>query len=150
MTAAEHMRAAQRHDLLIIEAHAIENVAQVLRALRCVGQTTVWRAVLVGLVDAARSERDLRTLHLLDRDDGRELPQIGIAQRRMTLLDWFKKAARHIETGVGAVLRLGSKAHRLRCTRGRHTSNTAHNKRAQNTLVKRTAPSEPPVLLLTS
>ena len=51
----------ERDHLLVIEAHAAEDVADVLRALRGVGQATLGRARgAAGLVNAAWAPDDLR------------------------------------------------------------------------------------------
>lgn len=52
MTAPKRVSPGEGHDLLIIEAHAVEDVAQVIRLFRGVGQAPIWgggRTILVVL-----------------------------------------------------------------------------------------------------
>ena len=58
---ANGVRAGERDDLLVVEAHAVEHVADVGRALRAVGQAPVGGAVLaVRVVRAPGPPRDVR------------------------------------------------------------------------------------------
>ena len=47
------MGAAQRHDLLVVEAHAVEDVAQVVSLLAGIRQPTIWATGLAADVVAA-------------------------------------------------------------------------------------------------
>lgn len=58
-----------RTDLLVVHAHAVEDVADVVRALVAVGQTTVGRAVLDVAVLAAGAPRHIGAAEFLNRDN---------------------------------------------------------------------------------
>jgi hypothetical protein len=68
----------QSDDFLIVETHAVEDIAQVVGALGTIGQATVRSAGGHVTVGTARSERNDRTLHLLDGSDATEDPEVGI------------------------------------------------------------------------
>lgn len=76
VAASEGVGAAQCDDLLVVEAHAIEDVAQVPVALAGVGEASVGCAGGHVLVSAAWSEWDGRALHLLDSHDTAEDPEV--------------------------------------------------------------------------
>jgi hypothetical protein len=77
VAASESVGTAQGHNFLVVEAHAVEDVAQVLVALGSVGETSVRRAVGLLLINAARSEGHSRALHLLDSHNTGQDPEIG-------------------------------------------------------------------------
>lgn len=56
-------------NLLIVEAHAVEDEAEVITALVSIGQTTVGSAVGDVSVLAASAPRDDRTSHFLDSNN---------------------------------------------------------------------------------
>ena len=127
------MSTAQSHDLLVIEAHAVEDISQMSVALAGIRQPAVGctrRHVLVG---AAGSEGDNRTLHLLDGDDPPEDPEVGgrdpgelgwkgkwsagclvpvlcEGEGRLTL-NWLQKVPRGLQPSIGAVVTLGRESH---------------------------------------
>jgi hypothetical protein len=77
MAASKSMGTAQSNNLLIVEAHASEDVSQVLVTLRGIGETSIRGAGRDILILAARSVRDSWALHLLDGDDASEDPKVG-------------------------------------------------------------------------
>ena len=113
MAPPQRVRAAQRHDLAVVEAHAArEDGAEVLCALRRVREARLLaRAAAVGKVGAPGSPLDLRAAHLLDGDGARERVEVGVRQPRELLLDGLEQRARDREAGVGAVRGLGVEAH---------------------------------------
>ena len=78
MTAADGVRAAQRHDLAIVEAHAVEDGAQVVLLLAAVGEASVGRAKGDVAVLSARAPGDGGALHFLDGADAGEGPEVGV------------------------------------------------------------------------
>lgn len=76
VAASESVGTTQGHNLLVVETHAVEDVAQVLVALSSIGETSVGRAVDLLLVNAARSEGHRRALHLLDSYNPSQDPEI--------------------------------------------------------------------------
>ena len=77
MAAAQGVGTAQRYNLLVIEAHAVEDVAQVSVAFAGVRQPAVGRARRHVLVGAAWPVWNGRTLHLLDGYHAGEDPEVG-------------------------------------------------------------------------
>lgn len=53
------MRSTESDNLLIVEAHAVEDVTEVLSGLRGVGEAAAWWALSLGTVDV-RSEREMK------------------------------------------------------------------------------------------
>lgn len=79
MAAADGVAARERDNVAVFEAHAVEDVAQVLRALRRVRQSTVGRAqAAIWPVDAAEGVRDRGATHELDGLASGERPQIRV------------------------------------------------------------------------
>jgi len=74
------MSTAQGNNFLVIEAHTIEDIPQVLVSLCGIWETSVWRASSNVLVHAAWSVWDGWALHLLDSTDTGEDPEIGVGQ----------------------------------------------------------------------
>lgn len=126
VAAAERVRTAERDDLLVVEAHAVEDVPDVLRrrALAVVprvraGQPAVRREALVlgrrhrlRRVRAARAEADVGAAARLDGDDARVHVQVRVAHVRVLALDRLEQRARVVKPSVAAMLRLGLEAHR--------------------------------------
>lgn len=76
VAASEGMGTTQSNNLLVVEAHASEDVSQVPVALGGIGETSIRGASREVLVLAARSVRDSWALHLLDSDDTGEDPKV--------------------------------------------------------------------------
>ena len=76
MAAAEGVGAGQSDNLLVIEAHAVEDVAEVVVGLGGVGEAAVGGAAGDVLVLATRAVGDRGTEHLLDGADATEDPEI--------------------------------------------------------------------------
>jgi len=112
VAAAERVSAKQGDDLLVVEAHAIEDVADVVLALCGIGQAAIGRAGLViSSVPAARAPRDLRSAHLLDGHNAGQRPEVGVSEGRELLLDGLQQVASKAQAGIGAVAALGIEAH---------------------------------------
>ena len=82
MAATEGVGAAQRDDLLVVEAHPVEDLAEVVLGLGSVREAAVGSAGGDVLVAAAWSVRDVGAQHLLDGYDAAEDPEIGIRDPR--------------------------------------------------------------------
>lgn len=78
VAAAKSVGTGESDNLLVVEAHAVEDGAQVLLLLGAVGKTTVGSAVRDVTVVAARSPGNLGALHLLDGGDTCQGPEIGV------------------------------------------------------------------------
>ena len=102
---------AQRHNLLIREAHAAEDGAEVIGALGTVGQTAVGTAEADVAIGAARSPWDRRSLHFLNGGDAGQGPEIGICDPGEVGLDGFEEVARGFQACVGAVVAFGCESH---------------------------------------
>jgi hypothetical protein len=107
VAAPERVRARERDDLLVVEAHAPEDLAQVVAAERRVGQAPVRRRVLGEAVDPPRPPRDHGPAHLLHGGDAREGPQVAVRDPRELLLDLLHQRAGDVQAGVRAVEGLG-------------------------------------------
>lgn len=78
MATTQRVRPTERHNLLIVESHAVEDVAQVLRCLRGVGQAVAGRVGVLVEVGAAGVPRDGGAAHFLDGNDAGESPEVGV------------------------------------------------------------------------
>jgi hypothetical protein len=76
MTTTQGVSTAQSNDLLVIEAHSVENVSQVLVSLATIWETSIRCAGSNVLVQSARSVWDGRTLHFLDCNNTSKDPKI--------------------------------------------------------------------------
>lgn len=109
---AQVVPARQRDDLLVGEAHAVEDEAQVFGALRAIGQTAA-RGHL-GVIDEigpAGLPGDFGAAHLLDRGHASEGPQVRVCDPVVAFFDGFEEGAAVLQTGVGGVATLGFVAH---------------------------------------
>mmetsp|Transcript_5778 Transcript_5778/g.6529 ORF Transcript_5778/g.6529 Transcript_5778/m.6529 type:complete len:80 (+) Transcript_5778:648-887(+) len=78
MAASQGVRATESHDVSIVEAHAKEDVAQVIGPLRSIRQPTHHRTrVSARCIVAAKVEGNRRASEELDGQTARENPQIG-------------------------------------------------------------------------
>lgn len=78
VAAAESVSTREGNDVLIVEAHAVEDVSEVAVGLGGIGETTIRSAGGDVAVSAARSVGDSGTLHLLDGADTAENPEIRV------------------------------------------------------------------------
>lgn len=75
MTPAEVMCAAQCYDLLVAEAHPVEDVSDMVTTLGAIWQSSSWwKFGVVHVICAATLEIDVWSAHLLDRDHRAEDP----------------------------------------------------------------------------
>ena len=91
VSAAQSVGTHQGHDLLVVEAHTVEDVADVLVVLGGVGQTSVGSAAGDVLILAAGSPGDSRTTQLLDGAGARQRPEVGVADPRELGLDGLQE-----------------------------------------------------------
>lgn len=89
VAASQGMGAGQSNDLLVVEAHAAEDVAEVLGALGGIWETSVWSAGGDVLVGAAWTVWDCWAGHLLDGADAGEDPEIGVGDPWELLCLWL-------------------------------------------------------------
>eukprot|EP00966_Prymnesium_polylepis_P163702 3784215-Prymnesium_polylepis.1 len=76
VAAAERVRPRERDNLPVVEAHAVEDEAQMVGRPVSARQVAVGRRVPVtGRVDATHAVRDPWSAHQLDGHDCRQLPQ---------------------------------------------------------------------------
>lgn len=115
--ASTSRRGARAH--LVREAHAVEDVAQVLGGGGLAlgegghggGEVALGRALLGGSdVDAAVAHGDLGAAHELDGEGGAHLHEIGPGDLGDLLLDRGEEGEGIGEAGVGAVVDLGGEA----------------------------------------
>lgn len=78
VASANGVATAEGDNLAVVEAHAVEDVTQVLGALAGVGETAIGSASSSLTVTAARSVRDNGAVHLLDGADTAEDPEIRV------------------------------------------------------------------------
>lgn len=111
VASAESVGTAEGDNLLVVEAHSVEDVPQVVLALGTVGQSTVRSTVVVVAVHSACSPGDLGTLGLLNGTDTGERPQVTVRDPGELLLDGLEQVSGNLETVVGAVLGFGLESH---------------------------------------
>lgn len=111
VASAEGVCATEGDDLLVVEAHSVEDVPQVVLALGTVGQSSIRSAVVVVSVHSARSPRNLGSLGLLDGTDTGKRPQVTVRDPGELLLDRLEEFSGDLETVVGAVLGFGLESH---------------------------------------
>mmetsp|Transcript_18296 Transcript_18296/g.47171 ORF Transcript_18296/g.47171 Transcript_18296/m.47171 type:complete len:201 (+) Transcript_18296:586-1188(+) len=120
------MGTGEGDDLLVVEAHAVEDVTNVLRggglatvASVRTGQPAVGCETLVlarrrrlGRVRAPRAEPNVGSAARLDSDDTGVDVQVSVCHVRVHALDGLEQRARVVEARVAAVIRLGLESHR--------------------------------------
>jgi hypothetical protein len=72
------MSSAEGDNLLVVEAHTAEDIAQMLVALGGIWQTSIGCAARDILICSSRSVWDDGALHFLDGDDAGEDPEVGV------------------------------------------------------------------------
>lgn len=78
MAAAQGVRAGERDDFPVVEAHAAEDGAEVGLVFSAVGKAAVGRAHTYVAVGAAGAPGDEGALHFLDGGYAGEGPEIGV------------------------------------------------------------------------
>ena len=78
MAAAEGVCSSERDDLLVVEAHAVEDASEVVLGLGSVRKTAVGSTGRNVLIGPAWAVGDLGAHHLLDGCDATEDPEIGV------------------------------------------------------------------------
>lgn len=111
VAAAESVSAGQGNNLAVVKAHAVEDGPQVAGTLGGVGKTAVGGAERHVAVGAARAPGNDGTLHLLEGADTGENPEVRVGDPRELSLDGLEEIASGDQTGVGAVVTLGSEPH---------------------------------------
>lgn len=111
VAAAESVGTGESDDLLIVEAHTVEDGAKVLLLLGSVGETAVGSAVRDITVVTAGSPGNLGALHLLDGSDTSKSPEVRVGDPGELLLDGVEEVAGSVKTGVGTVVTLGRESH---------------------------------------
>lgn len=111
VAAAESVGTRESDDLLVVEAHAVEDGAEVLLLLGSVRETTVGSAVRDVTVVAAGSPGDLGALHLLDGGNTSKGPEIGVGDPGELLLNGVEEVTGSVKTSVGAVVTLRGESH---------------------------------------
>ena len=111
VAAAERVGTAQRDDLLVGEAHAAEDGAEVVPPLGAVGQAAVGRAEADVAVGAAGAPGDAGALHFLDGGHARKRPEVGVGDPGELGFHGLEELAGGFEAGVGAVVAFGGEAH---------------------------------------
>lgn len=111
MAPPQRMSAAQSHNLPVVETHPPENGAEMRLVFRAVGKAAVGRAQAGVTIRPAGPPGDGGALHLLDRADAGEGPEVRVGDPGELLLDGFEEVARRFEAGVGAVVAFGGETH---------------------------------------
>mmetsp|Transcript_1318 Transcript_1318/g.3576 ORF Transcript_1318/g.3576 Transcript_1318/m.3576 type:complete len:273 (-) Transcript_1318:366-1184(-) len=124
VTGAQAVRAAEADDLLVVEAHPAENVAEVLRCLVGAARVGAWQAAVLvrgplpcgavlaaGLVHTAGREGHFLPAHLLDCNAGRVDPEVCVGDLRELLLHGLEQVLRDLQAGVRAPRDLRLEAH---------------------------------------
>mmetsp|Transcript_26027 Transcript_26027/g.60771 ORF Transcript_26027/g.60771 Transcript_26027/m.60771 type:complete len:211 (-) Transcript_26027:57-689(-) len=115
------MCSREAHDLFVVEAHPVEDVTQVLRTLRGVGQAVVGREALVFWVAGRRrrcrrvgpawKEANLRTAHLLDGNAAGVHDEVGEGDLRLRRPDRLEQLHRVHDASVPAMVALRREAY---------------------------------------
>ena len=129
VAAADGVCAAQSHDLAVVEAHAVEDGAQVILLLGAVGEASVGGAEGDVAVLSAGAPGDGRALHLLDGADAGEGPEVGVGDPGELFwkgtsfvswrvkgwdgltLHWLEEVSGVLQTSIGTVITFWSKPH---------------------------------------
>ena len=112
MAPPQRVRAAQRHNLAVVEAHAPKDRAEVVLSLGAVGQAAVGGAEADVAVRPPRPPGDGGALHLLDRRRTGQRPQIRVRDPRELCFDWLEEVAGGFQPCVRAVVAFGGEPHR--------------------------------------
>lgn len=111
MAAAKSVGAGKGDDLLVIEAHAVEDVTEVVVGLRGVGKTAVGGLLGLDTVDASGPPGDDGAASLLDSGDTAEGPEVTVRDPGELLLDALHVVAGNVEAVVGTVAALVGETH---------------------------------------
>jgi hypothetical protein len=88
VTPAQVVGSTQRHNLLVIEAHPVENVSEMVSRLGSIGQTTTrWVEGLVGKVGSAGLPGYVGAAHGLDGYAACQGPEVCVGDPGVLLLD---------------------------------------------------------------
>mmetsp|Transcript_24286 Transcript_24286/g.79226 ORF Transcript_24286/g.79226 Transcript_24286/m.79226 type:complete len:231 (-) Transcript_24286:8-700(-) len=102
------MSSEERDDLLIVEAHAVEDVPHVSDGRRFGSLVSVrkssigWTPLSTDLVTTTRTEWNFRSTHLFDGDNRCEDPEISIRQSRELSLDGLQSLSSLSQPSVGS------------------------------------------------
>ena len=131
VAAAQGVGAGQGDNLPVVEAHAVEDGAQVGLLLGAVREAPVGRAHGDVAVGAAGPPGDGGALHFLDGADAGEGPEVGVGypgvfcykgeslewmlfvggERGLGTFYWFEEVSGCFQAGVGSVVTFGGEAH---------------------------------------
>jgi hypothetical protein len=111
VAAAESVGTGESDDFLVVEAHTVEDGAEMLLLLGSIRQTAVGGAVRDVTVVAAGSPGDLGALHLLDSSNTSKNPEIGVGDPGELLLDGVEEVAGSVKAGIGTVITLRGESH---------------------------------------
>ena len=112
MAPPQIMCSGQSYDLLVGEAHAVENMADVVRSLGAVWQATSrWKLGVINEICASWCPQNLRAAHCLHRHATRQRPHVRVGYPRVLLLDGLEEDAGMLQAGIGRVASLGFIAH---------------------------------------
>jgi len=141
VAAAERVGSRESDNRLVVKTHAIKHVAQVLGSLKRVGKAAGHGARrAVRRVGTAQLVVNVRAAGDLDGDRAGQRPDVGVAVRRVGLLDCLEGVALDVQACVGTLVLLRSEAHRgavgaagvvLLGVGARRVPRKAHGKRAR-------------------
>src|SRR5256885_5872690 len=107
MAASEIMRARQRNNLLVVEAHPIEDESDVICSLCAIGQPAPrWQLAVVDKICPAAFPFHLRPAHLFDRDHSSKCPEVRVCYPRELCLYGFEEGSGVLQAGIGRVATL--------------------------------------------
>jgi hypothetical protein len=111
VAAAESVGTGESDDFLVVEAHTVEDGAEMLLLLGSIRETAVGSAVRNITVVAAGSPGDLGALHLLDGSNTSKSPEVRVGDPGELLLHGVEEVAGSVKTGIGTVVTLRGESH---------------------------------------
>lgn len=101
MAPAQIMSTTQRHNLLVIETHPVEDVSEMVRRLGSIRQTTTrWVEGLVGKVGSAGFPGYVWAAHGLDGYAAGEGPEVCVGDPGVLLLDGLQEGTGMLQASV--------------------------------------------------
>lgn len=111
VAASKSVSTGKSNNLLVVEAHTVEDVTEVVLALRGVGETAIGGLVDLETVNTSWAPGDDGAASLLDGTDTTKSPQVTVRDPGELLLDTLHVVTGNVQASVGTVVGLVLETH---------------------------------------